>query len=163
MPERRILLVLPCNPCVRLGDYSLCRNWRVILASLGDLVGAGLVDLAAIDSCKPGLVPWGEERLYRWCDVYPSSDRYYRREPWRLELMVRALEADLREALTRYAYIVYYVNVKAYREALRRASRSIPHAGRIIEAGPPADSPLSYTSKANREALRRSLLSLLEV
>jgi hypothetical protein len=56
-----VLLVLPCNPCVRLGDYSLCQNWRVVLKHVGLLVQAGVLDLAAVDSCKPGVVLWGEE------------------------------------------------------------------------------------------------------
>jgi hypothetical protein len=56
-----VLLVLPCNPCVRLGDYSLCPNWRIVLKHVRPLVESGALDLAAVDSCKPGIVLWGEE------------------------------------------------------------------------------------------------------
>jgi hypothetical protein len=39
----------------------LCRNWRVVLRHVGLLVQAGVLDLAAVDSCKPGVVLRGEE------------------------------------------------------------------------------------------------------
>ncbi len=55
----KTLLILPCNRCVRLGDYSLCQNWRIVLKHVGALVRAGSLDLAAVDSCKPGIVLWG--------------------------------------------------------------------------------------------------------
>ena len=153
------LLVLPCNRCVRLGDYSLCPNWRIVLRSVGDLVDYGLIDLAAIDSCKPGIVPWGEEKRLRWCDLYPSSDLYYRREPWRLEILYRNVLSDLRWLLARYKRIVYYVNVKAYREVLDRSRRVLGEAF-LVPAGPPRNSPLSFKSRKNRDKLRGLLLEL---
>ena len=92
-----------------------------------DLVLSGAVELAAVDSCKPGLVYWGQEASLSWCDLSPRWD-YYRRRPWRLEALERALEADLLEFSTRHRAIVYYVDVKAYRlalEAERLASRGL--------------------------------------
>ncbi|MCC5990312.1 MAG: hypothetical protein LM558_02210 [Thermosphaera sp.] len=62
LAPNRALLILPYNRCVRLGDYSLCQNWRVVLKHVGFLVESGALDLAAIDSCKPGIVLWGGER-----------------------------------------------------------------------------------------------------
>ncbi|MCE4624624.1 MAG: hypothetical protein F7C35_01995 [Desulfurococcales archaeon] len=155
----KVLLVLPCNPCVRLGDYSLCSNWRVVLSTVGDLVEAGAVDMAAIDSCKPGIVPWGEEGAYRHCDIRPTTDLYYRREPWRREILLRSVVEDLKGLLTSYRSIVYYVNVKAYREALDKAAHIIGSPP-VISAGPPRVSLPSYRSRRNRERLREILLSL---
>ncbi len=154
-----ILLILPCNSCVRMGDYSLCQNWRLILSTVGDLVDYGLVDLAAIDSCKPGIVPWGEERRLRWCDLLPSYMLYYKKEPWRLGILFDAVLRDLRELSVRYRWIVYYVNVKAYREVLDRA-RELLGTPPLVSAGPPDLSPLSFRSRRNREKLRKLLLDL---
>ncbi|MCE4628261.1 MAG: hypothetical protein F7C34_03830 [Desulfurococcales archaeon] len=154
-----MLLILPCNRCVRYGDYSLCPNWRIVLQSIGDLVGAGLVSLAAIDTCKPGIVLWGEEEGLRWCDKYPSSEFYYKREPWMLPILKQAVLRDVRELATLYRSIVYYVNVKAYREALRNAEEALGSPP-IFNAGPPQANPLSYRSRRNRGKLRRLLIHL---
>ncbi len=137
----------------------LCRNWRLVWRVVWDLYLAGHLYLAAIDSCKPGIVLWGEERRLRWCNVYPSSDLYYRREPWRREILYRRVLEDLRELSRFYGRIVYYVNVKAYREALRRASRRLP--GLLVEAGPSRDSVPSYNSRVERARLRETLLALV--
>ena len=134
---RRVLLVLPCNPCVRLGDYSLCPNWRIVLRSVGDLYEAGLIGLAAIDSCKPGIVEWGEEHRLRHCDLHPGSELYYKKEPWRLEILTREVVRDARSLAERYEWIAYYVNVKAYRHALDEASRALGSPP-LISAGPRA-------------------------
>ena len=150
-----VLLILPCNSCVRLGNYMLCSNWRTVWRSIWDLHLSGLVDLAAIDSCKPGIVLWGEESRLTWCDLHPGSDLYYRREPWRLDVLAARVLEDARRLLETYRHIVYYVNVKAYREALARASEKLP--GRIHDAGPPRPSPLSYRSRESRAHLRRVL------
>jgi hypothetical protein len=56
-----VLLVLPCSKRVGLGDCGLCQNWRAVLRHVGGLARAGALDLASIDSCKPGIVLWGEE------------------------------------------------------------------------------------------------------
>lgn len=122
-------------------------------------MGAGLVSLAAIDTCKPGIVLWGDEEELRWCDKYPSSELYYKREPWMLPILKQAVLRDMRELAARYHSIVYYVNVKAYREALKN-SETVLGSPPIFDAGPPQANPLSYRSSRNRDKLRRLLLDL---
>jgi hypothetical protein len=142
----RALLILPCNKCVRLGDYSLCPNWRVVLKHAGSLVESGALDLAAVDSCKPGIVLWGEEGDLRWCDRNPRWDRVYGRDPVRLELLAGAVARDLRWLAVEYRLLAFYVNVKAYRLALKMASEA---AGvELLDLGPPRPSPLSYNKHA---------------
>ncbi|MEB3844155.1 MAG: hypothetical protein LRS48_00560 [Desulfurococcales archaeon] len=155
----QLLLVLPCNSCVRMGDYSLCDNWRIIIGDLYWHVAGGLVDLAAVDSCKPGIVVWGGESRLRWCDIHPSYTLYYHRERWRLPLLKDMVRRDVRELLSRYKYIVYYVNVKAYREAMDSARSICPE--RVVPAGPERLSPLSYRSRRSRAGLKRIVESLL--
>jgi hypothetical protein len=152
------LLVLSCNGYVRLGDYMLGRNWRLVYSAVGDLVDAGLLGLAAVDSCKPGLVAWGDEYRLAWCDRSPRWS-VYSREPWRLEALVDALARDLVEEAARRSFIASYVEVKAYRLALREASR---RAGvDLLDLGPPMPTPLSLGSRRNRERLREGLLRAL--
>jgi hypothetical protein len=142
----KTLLILPCNKCVRLGDYSLCQNWRIVLKHVGALVRAGALDLAAIDSCKPGIVLWGEEHSLRWCDIHPSWDKLYGRDPVRLELLADSVARDLGELSLRYKTIAFYVNVKAYRLALQKASGMV--GMEIQDLGPPKPNPLSYNKHA---------------
>jgi hypothetical protein len=142
----KTLLILPCNKCVRLGDYSLCPNWRIVLKHVGILVRAGALDLAAIDSCKPGIVLWGEEHRLTWCDLSPRWDRLYGRDPVRLELLVQAIARDLRELSLRYKAMAFYVNVKAYRMALKKASETTGVG--LADLGPPEPNPLSYNKHA---------------
>ena len=142
----KTLLILPCNPCVRLGDYSLCPNWKVVLKHVGALVRAGILDLASIDSCKPGIVLWGEEYRLTWCDISPRWDRLYGRDPVRLELLADSVARDLRELSLRYKATAYYVNVKAYRMALKKASEMT--GAELADLGPPKPSPLSYNKHA---------------
>jgi hypothetical protein len=153
-----VLLVLPCNPCVRLGDYGLCRNWRVVLRHVGLLVQAGVLDLAAVDSCKPGIVLWGEEGDLRWCDIRPSWDKLYAGDPVRLELLASNVARDLRELSVTYKAIAFYVNVKAYRLALKMASEATGVG--LADLGPPKPSPLSYNKHARE--LPRALQRLVE-
>lgn len=141
-----ILLILPCNRCVRLGDYSLCPNWRVVLKHVRLLVESRILDLAAIDSCKPGIVLWGEERSLTWCDVNPRWDKLYGKDPDRLELLASNIARDLRELSLRYKTIAYYVNVKAYRLALQKASEIT--GVELLDLGPPKPNPLSYNKHA---------------
>jgi len=141
-----VLLVLPCNPCVRLGDYSLCPNWRIVLKHVGPLVESGALDLAAVDSCKPGIVLWGEEGDLRWCDRNPRWDRLYGGDPARLELLAQAVARDLRWLAVEYRLIAFYVNVKAYRLALKMASETT--GVELLDLGPPRPSPLSYNKHA---------------
>ncbi len=153
-----ILLVLPCNPCVRLGDYSLCQNWRVVLRYVGDLVGSGLVQLAAVDSCKPGIVLWGEERRLVWCDRSPRWDLSYGGDQARLELLTEAVRWDLAELLAQFKPLVYYVNVKAYHLALLGASRRL----KLVEGVDyidltPGYNPLAYRSSRNLGRLRDTI------
>jgi hypothetical protein len=140
----KTLLILPCNKCVRLGDYSLCQNWRVVLKHVRQFVESGTLDLAAVDSCKPGIVLWGEEHDLRWCDRNPRWDRGYGRDPVRLELLARAVAWDLRWLALRYKVIAFYVNVKAYRLALKMASTGVE----LLDLGPPKPNPLSYNKHA---------------
>jgi hypothetical protein len=161
MGRGRILLVLPCNGCVRLGDYMLCDSWGLVWRRVWDLVLSGVLDLAAVDSCKPGLVYWGEERGLSWCDLNPRWS-YYGRRPWRLGALERALEADLLDASTLYEAIAYYVNVKAYRLAIEKASQRLLRAGyRIIDAGPRPPTLLGFRSRENLARLRAVLEGLL--
>jgi hypothetical protein len=146
LAQDRALLILPCNSCVRLGDYSLCPNWRVVLKHVGLFVESGALDLAAIDSCKPGIVLWGEERGLTWCDLNPRWDRLYGRDPVRLELLTDSVARDLRELSVRYKMIAFYVNVKAYRLALRKASERT--GVELLDLGPPKPNPLSYNKHA---------------
>jgi hypothetical protein len=141
-----MLLILPCNKCVRLGDYSLCPNWRVVLKHIRPLVESGALDLAAVDSCKPGIVLWGEEGGLRWCDRSPRWDRGYGRDPVRLELLAWAVAWDLRRLALEYRVIAFYVNVKAYRLALQKASEIT--GVELLDLGPPKLSPLSYNKYA---------------
>jgi hypothetical protein len=143
---RRMLLILPCNKCVRLGDYSLCPNWRVVLKHVRPLVESGALDLAAVDSCKPGIVLWGEEGGLRWCDRSPRWDRGYGRDPVRLELLAQAVAWDLRRLVLEYEIIAFYVNVKAYRLALQKASEIT--GVELLDLGPPKLNPLSYNKHA---------------
>jgi len=140
------LLVLPCNSCVRLGDYSLCQNWRVVLKHVRLFVESKILDLAAVDSCKPGVVLWGEEGGLRWCDRNPRWDRLYGGDPVRLELLAEAVARDLRWLAPRYKVIAFYVNVKAYRLALKKASEET--GVELLDLGPPKPSPLSYNKHA---------------
>jgi hypothetical protein len=147
-----MLLILPCNGCVKLGDYSLCPNWRVVLKHIRPLVESGVLDLAAVDSCKPGIVLWGEEGGLRWCDRSPRWDRSYGGDPARLELLAQAVAWDLRWLALEYRVIAFYVNVKAYRLALQKASEMT--GVELLDLGPPKLNPLSY----NRHAGELSLL-----
>ena len=102
---------------------------------------------------------WGEEGRLRWCNVYPSSELYYRREPWRREILYRHVLEDLGELSRLYGRIVYYVNMKAYREALRRASRRLPR--NVCRDGASRNSVPLYNSRVQRARLRDTLLSLV--
>ena len=144
------LLILPCNPCVRLGDYSLCQNWRVVLKHVGHLVQSSLLDLAAVDSCKPGIVAWGEERRLTWCDRSPRWDTRYGKNPWLLELLTEAVTADLKKLATEYKLLASYVNVKAYKLALKTAAKTAKIE--LLDLGPPATNPLSYNKHAKELA-----------
>lgn len=161
-PRSPVLLVLPCNPCVRLGNYMQCQSWRVVWAGLWDLISAGLVSLAAVDSCKPGIVPWGEERGLAWCDVRPYADLYYRREPWRLEALSAAVKRDLAQLLQTHDYVVHYLNVKAYKHAMLAAGEALG-VDRIVDAGPRMPTVPSYRSRASRQKLRETLEKLLSL
>jgi hypothetical protein len=143
---RKMLLILPCNRCVKLGDYSLCPNWRIVLKHVRPLVESGVLDLAAVDSCKPGVVLWGEERGLRWCDRNPRWNRGYGRDPVKLELLAGAIAWDLRWLALEYRVIAFYVNVKAYRLALKMASEAT--GVELLDLGPPRLSPLSYNKHA---------------
>jgi len=143
---KKALLILPCNSCVRFGDYSLCPNWRIVLKHVGHFVSAGILDLAAIDSCKPGLVLWGGEDKLRWCDRNPRWDLLYGRDPLRLQLLIESVVADLKELAVRYDVVASYVNVKAYRLALRTAAEIV--GVRLLDLGPPKLNPLSYVKHA---------------
>ncbi len=150
--DRRILLLLPCNGGVRYGDYMLGGNWRIVYRYLRDLVDSGVVALASVDSCKPGVVLRGEEHNYIWCDIRPYWDRLYSRQPWRLELLIQAVLNDLKELSIKYTDIIYYINVKSYKIAVREAvSRLKINA---VDAGPPIFSPLSFRAKRNLQRLR---------
>jgi len=153
-PHTQTLLILPCNPCVRLGNYMLCSNWRIIWRDIWDLYLSGKLYLAAIDSCKPGIVLWGEEHRLTHCDIQPSSTLYYKREPWRLDILKQAVLQDTRNLLTAYQHIIYYVNVKAYREALDHTAKKLPN---LKSASPPMNTIPSYRSRRNREKLRQLL------
>ncbi len=159
----KTLLILPCNPCVRLGDYSLCPNWKVVLKHVGALVRAGILDLASIDSCKPGIVLWGEECALRWCDRSPRWDGSYGRDPVRLEFLVDSVARDLRGLSLRFKTIAYYVNVKAYKLALKKASEIT--RVELLDLGPPKLSPLSYNKHAKElpKMLEQLLLSCPQV
>ena len=160
-PWAPVLLVLPCNPCVRLGNYMLCPSWRVVWATVWDLVQAGIVSLAAVDSCKPGIVPWGHEASLTWCDTRPDASLYYKRQPWRLEILAPAVERDAAALLQTHKYIVHYINVKAYKHALNKAAQNLD-AGRIIDAGPPRPTIPSYRSHKSRSTLRKTILKLVK-
>lgn len=136
----------------------LSRNWKLVYDYIWDLVDAGKVYLAAVDSCKPGIVYWGSEGDFRWCDVNPRWDTLYSKDPWRLEVLVRALEKDLKEAWTVFGLIASYVEVKAYRVALSRASKA--SGVKVLHLGPPKPTPLSLSSRVNRARLRRALIEL---
>ncbi len=116
------------------------------MRSVGHLVSAGLLDLAAVDSCKPGIVLWGEEGSLRWCDRNPRWDKIYGRDPLRLELLTLNVAQDLLWLSTRYKLIAIYVNVKAYKLALQNASRAI--GVDIVDLGPPRLSPIHYNKHA---------------
>jgi hypothetical protein len=144
---------------VRLGDYSLCDNWRVVLRYIGDLVSSGHVTLAAVDSCKPGIVLWGEERRLTWCDRSPRWDKTYGRDSARLELLTETVRWDLVELLARFKPLVYYVNVKAYHQALLGASRRLGLLeGRDYLDLTPGYNPLAYRSSRNLGRLRETIL-----
>jgi len=159
-----LLLILPCNPCVRLGDYSLCENWRVVLRYVGDLVSSGMLKLAAIDSCKPGLVPWGSEGEFRWCDRSPYWSKSYGRSPELLELLEEAVQRDLVVYRARYKLLIYYVNVKAYHRALLNASTRLGFKPAVdyIDVSPNYN-PLSYRSKESLTRLREAALKALKL
>jgi hypothetical protein len=109
-------------------------------------VESKILDLAAVDSCKPGVVLRGEEGGLRWCDRSPRWDRVYGRDPVRLELLAEAVARDLRWLAPRYGAVAFYVNVKAYRLALKMASEA---AGvELADLGPPKPNPLSYNKHA---------------
>ncbi len=124
----------------------MCPNWRVVLKHVRPLVESGALDLAAVDSCKPGIVLWGEEGGLRWCDRSPRWDRGYGRDPVRLELLAWAVAWDLRWLVLEYEIIAFYVNVKAYRLALQKASEIT--GVELLDLGPPKLSPLSYNKHA---------------
>jgi hypothetical protein len=109
-------------------------------------VESKILDLAAVDSCKPGVVLWGEEGDLRWCDRNPRWDRLYGGDPVRLELLAEAVARDLRWLAPRYKVIAFYVNVKAYRLALKKASEET--GVELLDLGPPKPSPLSYNKHA---------------
>ncbi len=154
----RLLLLLPCNPGVRMGDYTLGQNWRIVMRVVGDLVDTGILDLAAVDSCKPGIVKQGEEHRYRWCDVRPLWHELYKRQPWRLELLIAGVTEDLKRLALEYRALAAYVNVRAYRTALEHATAR--SGVEVHMLGPPRMSPLSYRSRRSLEELRRGLIDL---
>jgi hypothetical protein len=138
----------------------LCQNWRIVLRYIGDLVSSGHVTLATVDSCKPGIVLWGEERTLRWCDRSPRWDLSYGRERWRLELLTEAVRRDLAELSTRFKPLVYYVNVKAYHLALLEASKALGLTEGVDYIDlTPGYSPLAYRSSRNLGRLRETILS----
>ncbi len=140
----------------------MCDNWKIIFKDICFLIRSNIVSLAAIDSCKPGIVLFGEEHRLIWCDVYPSYLLYYRDQPWRLDILKENVVRDLKEYLNYYDYIVYYVNVKAYREALDYA-KAVIGSNRLIHGGPSKLNPLSYRSKRERENLLNIILSLSSI
>ncbi len=157
--NKRILLLLPCNSGVRYGDYMLGGNWRLVYRILRDLVDSGIVTMASVDSCKPGIVLRGEEYYYTWCDVRPYWDKLYSRQLWRLELLINGVIEDLRELALRYTDIVYYINVKSYRMAVEKASSRL--GLEVIDAGPPLPSPLAFRARRNLLKLRNIIINLI--
>lgn len=151
----KVLLILPCNPCVRLGDYSLCDNWRMVVRYLWDLVLAGKVVLAAVDSCKPGIVERGSERELVWCDRRPYWGRLYDGDSVTLDILTRAVTEDMRWLKARYDMLVYYVNVRAYHKALLEASKTLGlRQGVDYLDLTPGYNPLRYRKRENLRKLR---------
>jgi hypothetical protein len=65
---------------------------------------------------------------------------------------------DLRRLALEYSVVAFYVNVKAYRLALKKASEA---AGvELVDLGPPKPNPLSYNKHARE--LPRALQRLVE-
>lgn len=155
-------LLLPCSGTLRLRDYSLSRTWRVVLGDNWDLVSSGLVEVYAVDSCKPGLVQWGDEYRFSWCDLKPYWD-YYRVRPWRFDALVEGLRRDLRELAARQPRaIVTYIHVKAYRLALDKALGELPWPP-VVRVDPDRSTVLGFMSRRSRERLRSALLDILGV
>lgn len=139
---RRVLLILPCNQCIRLGDFSVCSTWRRVIRSVGDLIAAGVVELAAMEICKPGILIHGEERWYTACNIYPSWERF-KRSPYLLDVLVDGVARDLRWLAARYDAIAYYINVKAFRIAIERASREV--GVEVVDLGPPEANLIAFS------------------
>jgi hypothetical protein len=123
-----------------------------VLKYVRPFIESGTLYLAAVEGCKPGILLWGEERAYTHCDTYPSWDRVYARDPARLERLIAGVARDLKELSTQYDVIAHYVNVKAYKLALQKASEIT--GVKLVDFGPPKLSPLSY-SKHARELPRK--------
>ncbi|MEM0366807.1 MAG: hypothetical protein QXO93_02765 [Acidilobaceae archaeon] len=156
--DERILLILPCNPCIRLGDYSLCDNWRIVVEYIREYLS--IISLAAVDSCKPGIILHGEEHKYTWCDIKPYWDKLYSRDKHRLNLLLEALIRDLRELILKHTVLIAYINIKAYRETLIEASKRLGIG--IVDVSPEYYSPLAYRSKRNLIKLKRAIEEIID-
>ena len=156
-----LLLILPCNGGAFHGDYSLASGWKLIKKSLARFISEGIVDLAAIDCINnAGIVLEGEEKyVVKGGDKYPSW-QYFKKNPEEIDLLAKKVASQLPILKSRYDYIVAYVNVKAYRLALEKASNLSNVPVHFINL---RFSPLSFRSLKNRSDLMESIRRFLNL
>jgi hypothetical protein len=129
----RIMLILPCMSWIKYGgNFHEGRFWKVVLDKTRRW--SALIDIYAIDcirlkSTGQMIGLWSpskdkavlQEILREELDSYPSWSKYKNRPQLRNELR-EAVKSKLKELRKRYAFIVSFVNVKAYYNCLQELS-----------------------------------------
>jgi hypothetical protein len=163
----KALLILPCNPGAKTGDYFPFGAWKQAMQSLKrQQIDKRLVDFAAIDSIITRLDPRGDRETkgaivletemdrVKGCDLRPDWSLFTKDGYGFLKEHARCCKISMVPLLSRYDLIVVAASVRGYKYASVRALRDIaggalPSNAIIIDAG---ESP-SYQNGAIRIAL----------
>ncbi len=157
-----VLLLLPCNPGAKEGNYFPYGAWKQALASLRKHhVEKQDVDFAAVDSiitvldpardrdAKGAIVHESEMHRVRGCDVKPTWNRFEGNNHALLHEHARYCKIGLQRFLPGYNLVVVALSVRAYKYAGARAlidtgGGNLPPNVIFIDAG---ESP-SYQNNA---------------
>jgi len=126
------LLILPCNPGAKVGNYFLGQLWRRFDKKLREIGLRGEVDFAAIDCIitflnqdgKGALVHESEMDRVSGFDSHPGKifgTSNVRKRFERIKILSTDISIGLKRWESSYRYIHVFSNVLAYRSAIKRA------------------------------------------
>jgi len=148
-----VLLILPCNPGAKEGNYFPHGAWKQAVHSLKKHgIDKAFVDFAAIDSIitrldpkkdketKGAIVLETEMDRVKGCDLKPNWQLFTEKNYQLLKEHARCCKISLVRLLPRYDLIIVAVSVRGYKYAAIRALRNIsrdgvPNKVLVIDAG----------------------------